>query len=145
MPPEAPLCNDRETIACALCGTQFQPVGRQRFCTPAHRQAAWRRRHPTPLPVVPTHTPRQTTVYQCPACESRYLGDQYCSDCGQFCRRVGVGGLCPACDEPVAVTDLLPEYAEPAHHLREKGGRAPSPPNPLSPGASSTPNYRNGR
>ena len=46
-------------------------------------------------------------VYQCPSCDNRYLGDQYCADCGRFCRRIGAGGLCPACDEPVAITDLL--------------------------------------
>ena len=117
MPPEAPLRNDSETMACALCGTTFQPVGRQRFCTPAHRQAAWRRRHPTPLPTVPAHTPRQTTIYQCPECDSRYLGDQYCSDCARFCRRVGVGGLCPVCDEPVAICDLLPDDIQPTRPL----------------------------
>jgi hypothetical protein len=142
---EPPLRNDHETTACALCGTTFQPVGRQRFCTPAHRQAAWRRRHPTWLPTVPAHTPRQTTVYQCPACESRYLGEQYCSECGRFCRRVGAGGLCPACEEPIAVTDLLPEYAESSHHPWGTGGRAPSPPNPLTPGAFGTPNSHNRR
>jgi len=149
MPPEPPLRNDSETIGCALCGTTFQPVGRQRFCTPAHRQAAWRRRHPTPLPTVPAHTPRQTIVYQCPECENRYLGDQYCGDCGRFCRRVGMGGLCPACEEPVAISDLLPEHAEPAHHPPGTGAGAPSgapsAPNPLTPGASGTPNHRNRR
>ncbi len=145
MLPEATLCNDGETTACALCGTTFQPVGRQRFCTPAHRQAAWRRRHPTPLPTVPAHTPRRTTVYQCPECESRYLGEQYCNDCGRFCRRVGAGGLCPACEEPIAVSDLLPEFAESSHHSRGTGGRAPSPPNPLTPRAFGTPNFQNRR
>jgi hypothetical protein len=41
-------------------------------------------------------------------CETRYLGQQRCPDCGIFCRRVGHGGLCPHCDEPVALQDLLP-------------------------------------
>jgi len=145
MLPKTPLRNDSETIACALCGIRFQPAGRQRFCTPAHRQAAWRRRHPTPLPTIPAHTPRPTTVYQCPECDSRYLGDQYCSECGRFCRRVGAGGLCPTCDEPVAISDLLPDYAEPAHHARAKGGGAPSLPDPLTPGAFGTPNDQNRR
>jgi hypothetical protein len=117
MPPDAPLRNDGETIACALCGSRFQPVGRQRFCTSAHRQAAWRRRHPTPHPTIPAHAPRQTIVYQCPECEGRYLGEQYCFDCARFCRRVGVGGLCPACEEPVALIDLLPEHFEPGQHV----------------------------
>jgi len=27
--------------------------------------------------------------------------------CGTFARRVGIGGPCPHCDQPVAVNDLL--------------------------------------
>jgi hypothetical protein len=38
----------------------------------------------------------------------RFLGQQRCPDCGLFCRRIGPGGLCPHCDEPVALADLLP-------------------------------------
>jgi hypothetical protein len=37
MPPEPPLRNDSETIGCPLCGTTFQPVGRQHFRHPNHR------------------------------------------------------------------------------------------------------------
>jgi hypothetical protein len=107
--------NDRETtMCCVICGTTFRPVGRQRFDKPACRQAAWRRRHPIPFPSVPARVTRHRTVYQCPVCESRYLGEQFCADCAQFCRRVGAGGPCPACDEPVAIIDLLPEGAPPA-------------------------------
>jgi hypothetical protein len=94
---------------------------------------------------MPPRTPRHRTVYQCPECDSRYLGEQYCGECRRFCRRVGAGGLCPTCEEPVAISDLLAEYAEPAHHPRETGGPAPSSPNPLTPGAFGTPNYQNGR
>jgi hypothetical protein len=109
MLPEGPSRNDNLTLACLVCGRLFRRAGRRAFCSDACRQAAWRRRHPTLLPTVPTRAPRVSTVYQCPACDSRYLGEQYCSDCGRFCRRVGAGGLCPACDEPVALSDLLPE------------------------------------
>ena len=52
-----------------------------------------------------------TVIYQCPECEQRYLNERRCPDCQLFCRRVGPGGLCPHCDEPVAVTDLAPEEA----------------------------------
>jgi hypothetical protein len=114
MLPELPLRNDGETmLSCAACGTPFHPVGRQRFCTPACRQVAWRRRHPTPVPTVPSKTPRPSTVYQCPSCDSRSLGDQYCSDCGTFRCRVGPGGLCPSCEEPIALADLLPDPTQP--------------------------------
>lgn len=47
-------------------------------------------------------------VYACPSCDTRFLGEQRCPDCGLFGRRVGPGGLCPHCEEPVALADLLP-------------------------------------
>ncbi len=60
MHAELTLRNDRETqmTRCAICATEFEPLGRQRFCTPACRQKAWRRRHPTPLPSIPARAPR---------------------------------------------------------------------------------------
>ncbi len=98
----------------------------------ACRQAAWRRRHSTPgtsgasalgeaqgrlsgrarrLPPSPpsgeARPARPLTVYECPSCGARYLGEQRCPDCGLFCRRVGPGGRCPHCDEPVAIADLI--------------------------------------
>jgi len=96
------------TIACPICGQPFTPMGRQRVCSAACRQAAWRRRHGPPHPRIPLHPARAATVYECPSCDTRSLGVQRCDDCGVFCRRVGPGGLCPHCDEPVALADLLP-------------------------------------
>ena len=55
----------------------------------------------------PERAKRDATVYECPTCETRYLANQYCSDRRTFCRRVGCGGGCPHCDEPVAINDLL--------------------------------------
>ena len=107
--PESPLRNDGLTIACPICGRSFRSVGRRRFCSDACRQAAWRQRHPDPVPAVPMRPPRATIVYECPQCSVRYLGEQRCPDCQRFCRRVGLGGPCPHCDEPVAVADLLPD------------------------------------
>ena len=103
----SPSRNVGVTIPCPVCEQVFTPVGRQRVCSAACRQAAWRRRHLTSQASIPSRTPRATTVYECPSCDSRYLGQQRCADCGVFCRRVGPGGLCPHCDEPVALTDLL--------------------------------------
>jgi hypothetical protein len=105
--PKMPLRNDSETMHCAVCGTEFRRNGRQRFCDGVCRQRSWRRRRPTPLPPIPERSPRPSTVYECPACATRYLGEQYCADCRTFCRRVGPGGPCPHCDEPVAITDLI--------------------------------------
>ena len=104
--PDAPSRNDGITIACPCCTRPFVPIGRRRFCSDACRQAAWRRRHPTALPSIPDRSSRQTTVYLCPTCDNRYLGEQRCPDCNTFVRRLGPGGLCPHCDEPVALVDL---------------------------------------
>jgi hypothetical protein len=105
-----PSRNDAVTMArsvCPVCGRPFRPVGRRRFCSDACRQTAWRRRHSIPLPPVPARPGRAAVVYECPACGTRLLGEQRCADCNVFCRRVGPGGSCPHCDEPVAVADLL--------------------------------------
>ena len=102
------LRNDGETTHCATCGAEFARVGRQRFCSAACRQAAWRRRHAAmPEPLIPPRAPRMAIVYLCTECETRYLGEQRCPDCQRFCKRVGPGGACPHCDEPVALTDLI--------------------------------------
>jgi hypothetical protein len=106
--PEHPWRNDGVTIPCPICQHPFRPSGRQQVCSAACRQKQWRQRHPAPLPTLPVQRPRAETVYVCPACETRYLGTQRCDACGVFCRRLGPGGACPHCDEPVALADLLP-------------------------------------
>jgi predicted nucleic acid-binding Zn ribbon protein len=107
---------------CPVCGRAF-PSGRRRFCSAACRQAAWRRRRTArpPAPAIPpraSRPPRSDVVYECPVCGARYLGEQRCADCQRFCRRVGLGGRCPHCDEPVAVDDLinLIAYDAPEEH-----------------------------
>ena len=111
MPSRNDSRNDR-VAPCPACGQRFVPTGRRQWCSDACRQAGWRRRHPAPaapeVALVPPPRPtREVTVYECPACEARYLGEQYCSDCRSFCRRIGPGGTCPHCDEPVAINDLI--------------------------------------
>lgn len=107
--------NDGTTTPCPVCGRPFSPVGRQRVCSAACRQARWRRLHATTAQAtaqatvpIPPRTGRAATIYECPSCESRFLGEQRCPDCGVFCRRVGPGGSCPHCAEPVALVDLQP-------------------------------------
>jgi len=112
----SPSRNDGVTIRCPVCSGRFVPVGRQRVCSAACRQAAYRRRHAAAdvrLVVPPYRSRRDGTIYECPACETRYLGVQRCGECGVFCRRVGAGGPCPECGEPVAVADLLDGMAGP--------------------------------
>jgi hypothetical protein len=94
------------TAACPVCGTPFSPVRRQRYCSPACKQKAFRRRGPAPASVPPPPVPRPARVYQCGECDQRYLGEQWCHDCNRPCRALGPGGLCPCCGEPVAISDL---------------------------------------
>lgn len=110
---ESPLRDDAVTVGmpCRACGYTLPPAGRRRYCSDACRQRAYRRRHGTP-PAPPALPPRRSartdTVYQCPSCELRLLEEQRCPDCHVFCRRIGPGGPCPHCEEPVAINDLLP-------------------------------------
>jgi hypothetical protein len=113
--------DDTATTACPVCDVAFEPEGRQRFCSTGCRQMAWRRRRLAPVePVVA----RCDTVYMCPNCEARYLGGQRCDECNTWCRRLGPGGLCPCCDEPVALTDLLtPDQLIQQPHPKRRHGR----------------------
>ena len=49
---------------------------------------------------------RDGTIYLCPDCDTRLLGEQRCPDCNTFATRLGAGGPCPHCEQPVAITDL---------------------------------------
>lgn len=99
----SPVRDDTATTACGACGRPFTRLGRQRFCSTTCRQAAWRLKRTAPVEPVAAKT---DTVYVCDDCDARYLGQQRCSDCNRWCRRLGPGGACP-CDEPVAITDLF--------------------------------------
>ena len=99
-------------LLCPVCWTPFTKVGRRRYCTEACRKTAWTRRHTTAVkvaePIVPQGIRRRdVTIYACPTCDARYHGEQWCHDCNQPCTRVGLGGLCPHCDQPVAISDLI--------------------------------------
>jgi hypothetical protein len=96
--------DDSATAPCPICGLAFEPSGRRQYCSTRCRQTAFRHKKAAPRkPVVA----KADTVYQCPVCEERYLGEQYCSDCGTFCRRLGPGARRPCCDEAISVTELL--------------------------------------
>ena len=77
-------------------------------------------RFPTPSPSgEPTDADRLTnrlrqaqrlidqTVYECPACNERFLGHRRCGDCNLMCRKVGIGGECASCAEILTIADLL--------------------------------------
>jgi hypothetical protein len=96
-------------MTCPVCQRPFTPAGRQIYCCGVCRATAYRRRRETahaPLIVPAARRPR--TVYECDGCGARALGEQRCADCTTYLTcRVGIGGTCPCCDEPVAVTELL--------------------------------------
>jgi hypothetical protein len=46
-------------------------------------------------------------LFECRACGEQYLGQQRCPDCNRFCRLLGLGGACPACEQPILLTELL--------------------------------------
>ena len=106
-----PPSNDLVTIPCPVCATPFQPIGKRRYCRDACKVAAHRRRQrpastPEPLPA-PDQPRRARTIYECPTCNNRALGEQRCEDCNTFMRNIGIGGHCPCCDEPVTIEELL--------------------------------------
>ena len=113
MPPATPSRNGAVTDSCQVCQVCRGPLppGRPRTtCSDKCRQTAWRRRHQQPTPIAPPPPPsrarRPVTVYLCPICDTRYLGEQYCPDCHTFCQRIGYGGTCPCCDEAIAHDEL---------------------------------------
>ena len=111
MPEHPPRDGYVTPTSCAVCGNPLTGRADQRYCGHPCRQAAHRRRTQqppaTPPPPAPSRSRREHTVYECGACEQRLLGEQWCPDCQRPARRIGPGGFCPHCDEPVTVTDLI--------------------------------------
>lgn len=98
---------------CPLCG-QPRPSARARYCSEACKQRAYRLRHAAEVDTsqlaADLRARRQLvdqTVYECPECEQRFLGDRRCSECNRFCRSLGLGGACPDCDRLIVVDELL--------------------------------------
>lgn len=106
---------------CPVCKASL-PSRRARYCSDACRQRAYRLRQVdltgTDTASLVTELTRRADLlahrlFECPACGERYLGDQRCSDCNRFCRLLGLGGACPACDQPILLAELL--GFEPGH------------------------------
>lgn len=101
---------------CPVCQTGPVPP-RARYCSDACKQRAYRLRRLDPAPTDLTtltaelrrrRTLRAAQIYECGDCGERRLGEPRCPDCHRFGRAIGLGGLCPHCDEPLLLADLLP-------------------------------------
>ena len=101
--------------SCPVCG-KAPFSSRARYCSPAHRQRAFRLRH-VPLGSVDERHLRAElrrrealvahTVYECSACGERSVGERRCQDCHTFSRALGLGGNCAECDQPILLAELL--------------------------------------
>lgn len=100
---------------CPMCDAVLSNT-RATFCSVACKQRAFRMRHQqSAIPdevMLRQQLKRQRvlamhTVYECPGCGERFVGERRCPSCQLFCRALGVGGRCPACDDPILLSDLL--------------------------------------
>ena len=104
-------------LRCPICSTPL-PSSRARFCSAACRQRAFRLRHAARSAAdagrLREALRRQRmlvahTVYACPSCDERFVGLRRCPECHLFGRALGLGGLCPDCETPILLADLLGE------------------------------------
>ena len=108
--PEQPRDGSVTAPGCLICAAPLSGRVDQRFCRPACRQKAHRRRtNPTisPPAVSNSRTRRDRTVYECDDCGQRLAGQQWCPDCQRPCRRIDFGGPCPSCGDPITITELI--------------------------------------
>lgn len=100
---------------CMVCGAPLSST-RARYCSRAHQQHAFRLRHRTGVDLQNLRHQLQRrqalvahTVYECPNCAERFVGERRCPDCRLFSRAIGLGGHCPECETPILLADLLGE------------------------------------
>ncbi len=102
---------------CPICTQSFVSHGRAIYCSPACRQHAFRLRRLQDRELKQLEAARPLrrrrdllaqAIYECPRCQAQYLGQRRCPDCNLMCKRLGLGGECPHCSEPVLLADLLP-------------------------------------
>ena len=103
------------TRTCLLCNAPLSS-SRAIYCSAACKQLAFRlrqRQAANPdVTLVRQQLKRQRllaahTIYECPSCDERFVGERRCPSCQLFCRALGVGGPCPECDQPILLSDLV--------------------------------------
>jgi ribosomal protein L32 len=109
--------NEAAAPGCLVCGAALSD-SRAKFCSAAHKQLGYRmRQRARAVPEEPDlrrRLQRQRrltahTVYECPTCSERFVGERRCPSCQLFMRAIGLGGHCPECEQPVLLSDLLAE------------------------------------
>jgi len=107
---------------CLVCGAAVAS-SRARYCSRAHQQRAFRLRHqsnPPDLQRLRQELQRRRavvarTIYECPSCGERLVGERRCPECHLFTRAIGLGGHCSECDAPLLLVDLLGEEVVGTH------------------------------
>ena len=123
-PPDAPVRYGTRYGSephCLVCAADL-PSRRARYCSDACKQRAYRLRQAdltvTDTASLVTEFKRRAdllahTIYECPDCGERFVAEQRCPDCHRFCRKLGLGGCCPDCQQPVLLAELLGIETEP--------------------------------
>ena len=105
---------------CLVCLATL-PSRRARYCSIACKQHAYHLRQidltATDAKLLATELKRlgelvAHTIYECPDCGERFVAERRCPDCHRFCRKLGLGGCCPDCQQPVLLAELLGQTAE---------------------------------
>jgi hypothetical protein len=100
---------------CAACGARLTSI-RATYCSLACKQLAFRRRHQRPVGSDVASAQRQLesqrqrvahTIYECPRCQERYVGERRCPECQLYCRALGLGGQCEECNHIILLAELL--------------------------------------
>lgn len=106
---------------CSVCRASL-PSRRAHYCSAACKQCAYRLRQvdvsAADADLLTTELKRlgdlvAHTIYECPDCGERFVAEQRCPDCHQFCRKLGLGGCCPDCQQPVLLAELLGQTTGP--------------------------------
>jgi hypothetical protein len=113
--PDTPMRDGSRdaSVGCLVCGVPLAST-RARYCSRAHQQRAFRLRQHTGVDLQRVrqqlqrrHALMAHTIYECPSCSERFVGERRCPDCNLFSRAIGLGGHCPECEAPVLLVDLL--------------------------------------